>query len=77
MRRKLIGEFLAELAENPELLAEYGRDPEGVLREQSGLTPEQQDILSSNDLARIRDTIRDEYHRAEIIVVPLPVQHVA
>jgi hypothetical protein len=77
VRRKLIGEFLAELAENPELLAEYGRDQKGFLRERSGLTDEQQDILCSNDLKRIRDAVRDEYQSAEILMVPFPVQHVA
>jgi hypothetical protein len=75
--RKLIGEFLAELAENPDLLVEYARDQEGFLREQSGLTAEQQEILNSNDLNLVRDAVRNEYHSAEIIVVPLPVQHVA
>jgi hypothetical protein len=42
-----------------------------------GLTDEQQDILCSNDLKRIRDAVRDEYQSAEILMVPFPVQHVA
>jgi hypothetical protein len=77
MRRKMIGEFLLELADDPERLDEYARDPANFLRRQSDLTEEQQEILLSRDLNRIRDAIRDEYGKAEVIVVPLPVQHVA
>jgi hypothetical protein len=68
--RKMIGEFMIELSEDPDLLASYREDPEAVLRE-SGLTKEQQEIVLSNDLGRIRDAIRDEYGRAEVIVVPM------
>jgi hypothetical protein len=74
--QKLIGEFLADLTEDPSLLKEYGRDQKGVL-ERSGLTKKQQDVLLTNELKPIRDAIRDEYKKADLIVVPLPVQHVA
>jgi Aromatic-ring-opening dioxygenase LigAB, LigA subunit len=67
---KPIGEFLTELADDPELLGRYREDPEAVLAE-SGLTEEQQEIVRSNDLARIRDAVRAEYQRAEIFVVPV------
>jgi hypothetical protein len=74
--QKLIGEFLADLTEDPSLLKEYARDQKGVL-ERSGLTKQQQDVLLTNDLKKIRNAIRDEYKKADLIVVPLPVQHVA
>ena len=77
MPRKMIGDFLVELSEDPSLLKEYQADQKGVLARKSGLTEEQQNILCTNDLKRIRDAIRDEYKKAEIVVVPLPVQHVA
>ena len=69
--RKLIGEFLTELADpgNRELLERYLKEPEAVLAE-SGLTEEQQETIRSHDLARIRDAVRDEYQRAEILVFP-------
>ena len=76
MAQKLIGEFLADLTEDPSLLKEYARDQKGVL-ERSGLTKQQQEVLLTNDLKKIRNAIRDEYKKADLIVVPLPVQHVA
>jgi hypothetical protein len=73
---KLIGEFLLELYEDADKLARYMEDQAGALAH-SGLTEEQQETLLSNDLNRIRDAIREEYEKAEVIVVPLPVQFVA
>jgi hypothetical protein len=75
--QKLIGDFLVDLTEDPSLLKEYGRDQKGVLEHRSGLTKKQQEVLLTNDLEQIRDAIRDEYKKADLIVVPLPVQHVA
>lgn len=73
--RKLIGEFLLELGDKKKLAA-YRADPKGVLAD-SGLTKAQQRIILSNDLKKIRDAIRDEYRKANVIVVPLPQQNVA
>jgi hypothetical protein len=63
---KLIGEFLSEL-EDPHKLKAYLDDPEKVLRE-SGLTDEQRETLRSNDHARIREAIREEYKDAEVLL---------
>jgi hypothetical protein len=71
----MIGDFLLELAEDPELLARYKDDPTRVLAE-SGLTDEQQEILRSNDLKRIRDAIRAEYQEAKVILVPWPMMNI-
>jgi hypothetical protein len=67
--RKLIGEYLLELSKDKRRLKRYAADREGVLT-RSGLTKEQQKILLSDDLRRIRDAIRDEYASANVIVVP-------
>jgi hypothetical protein len=71
----MIGDFLLELAEDAELLARYRDDPARVLAE-SGLTDEQQEILRSNDLKRIRDAIRAEYQEAKVILVPWPMMNI-
>ena len=64
---KLIGEFLSELAENPDTLQAYIASPEQALLV-SGLTEEQQETLLSNDLNRIKDAIRVEYGKAEVLL---------
>jgi hypothetical protein len=74
--QKMISEFLGELSESTARLAEYALDQEGVLA-RSGLSPGQQKILLTNDLKKIRDAIRGEHKKSDLIVVPLPVQHVA
>ncbi len=66
---KLIGEFLSELAEKPELLGAYLENPQAVL-EDFGLTDEQQATLLSNDLPRIRGAIREEYASANVLLFP-------
>ena len=68
--RKLIGEFLLELGEDKHGFARFARDPEAVLAV-SGLTKEQQLILRSNDLKKIREAIRDEYKSAKVILFPM------
>jgi hypothetical protein len=75
--RKMIGEFLVELTEDPSQLAEYQRDQRGFLAKRSDLSEDQKAALLSNDLKRIRDVVRDEYKKADVIVVPMPAQHVA
>ncbi len=72
--RKLLGEFLIELAENKELLDEYLEDPRRVAAA-FGLTEEQQQVLASYDLRRIRDFVRDEYQKAEVLVFAIPMGH--
>lgn len=71
----MIGDFLLELADDPELLARFRDDPATVLAE-SGLTTEQQEILRSNDLKRVRDAIRAEYQEAKVILVPWPMMNI-
>ena len=71
----MIGDFLLELADDPELLARFRDDPATVLAE-SGLTAEQQQILRSNDLKRVRDAIRAEYQEAKVILVPWPMMNI-
>jgi hypothetical protein len=71
----MIGEFLLELGEDAGLLARYRDDPETVL-EESGLSADQQEIVRSNDLKRIRDAVREEYHDAKVILVPWPMMNI-
>jgi hypothetical protein len=73
---KLIGEFLTELAEKPELLAAYLENPLRVL-DDFGLTEEQRETLLSNDLPRIRAAIREEYATANVLLFPFPQNIVA
>jgi hypothetical protein len=68
--RKLIGEFLLELSEHKRSFQHYAQDREKVLAE-SGLTKEQQEIILSDDLERIRDAVRDEYRSAKVLVVAM------
>ncbi len=68
--RKLIGEFLIELSEDKRGFSNYLENPESVLAE-SGLTKSQQKLLLSNNLARIRDAVRDEYKTAKVILFPM------
>jgi hypothetical protein len=72
---KLIGEFLSELAEDQELLNAY-LDNQRATLDKSGLSAEQRDVLLSNDLARIREAIREEYAKAQVLVFPIPLQHI-
>jgi hypothetical protein len=74
--RKLMGEFLSELAENALKLSAYLEKPDEVM-ERSGLTEDQREILRSDDLARIRDAIREEYASAAVLLFPFPVQHIS
>jgi hypothetical protein len=64
---KLIGEFLSELADDPDKLQAYLENPEQVMQE-AGLTEEQRETLLSNDLNRIKDAIREEYGKAEVLL---------
>jgi hypothetical protein len=77
VEQKLIGEFLVELSEDPSLVKEYQDNQKEFLEGRSDLSQEQKDVLLTNDLKTIREAIRDEYRTAEVIVVPLPAQHVA
>jgi hypothetical protein len=72
---KLIGEFLLELEKHHRFDA-YRQDPAKVLKD-SGLSKEQQEILLSNDLHKIREAIHHEYREAKVIVVPLLVMNVS
>ena len=64
-KHHLIGEFLSEL-EDPEKLKAYLSDPEKGLRE-SGLSDEKQATLRSNNPAKIRTALQDEYKDAKVI----------
>ena len=70
--RKLIGEYLLELNESKRKLNNYLADPDKALA-RSGLSPEQQAIIKSGDVRKIRDAIREEYASAEVIVVPFNI----
>jgi hypothetical protein len=63
----LIGEFLSELADDPDKLQAYLENPEQVMQE-AGLTEEQRETLLSNDLNRIKGAIREEYGKAEVLL---------
>ncbi len=65
-----IGEFLLQLAEDPDLLARYREDPTAVLAE-AGVAPEHHEALVSGDLKRVRALLGDEYPDAEVFIVPL------
>jgi hypothetical protein len=64
---KLIGEFLSELADDPDKLQAYLENPEQVMQE-AGLTQEQRETLLSNDLNRVKQAIREEYGKAEVLM---------
>jgi hypothetical protein len=71
-RRKLIGEFLTELADHPKRMREYLEDREKVMRE-AGLDDHQREVLLSNDLRRIRDAIHEEYATAHVLLFAIQV----
>lgn len=58
MASKMV-DFLLELNQNPKLIADFGKDPEGTLA-QSGLPREAQDVLKTRDPVRIRQAIAQE-----------------
>jgi hypothetical protein len=72
-RRKLIGEFLSELADHPKKMREYLADREKAMRD-AGLDHHQRQILLSNDLHRIRDAIHEEYATAQVLLFGLAIQ---
>ena len=55
-----ISGLLVHLADNPSEIEEFKKDPEGVMT-RYGLTPGQQEIVSSGNLGAIRDAIDYEY----------------
>ena len=65
--RKLIGEFLLELSEHKHGFANYAQNRQAVLAK-SGLTKEQQEIVLSDDLEKIRRAVREEYKTAKVIL---------
>jgi hypothetical protein len=64
-----VGEFLIRLGDDPDLLARYKQDPYPVMDE-AGLSPEQQDLIMSGDVRRIREDLRREYPDAEVFLLP-------
>ena len=58
---KTIGDFLIELSVNPELLDDYWNDPEGVVRDRSGLSTDKQEIVLTNDPSAIVAALEEEY----------------
>lgn len=60
-----IGEFLIRISEDPDA---FFRDPEKALAE-SGLTPEQQDIIRSGDIRRIQEAVRAEYPDRDLFFI--------
>lgn len=55
-----IGEYLIEVSEHPEQLEEYYDNPKAALTK-AGLTDEQQEIVLSDDPAKILTVLQDEY----------------
>jgi hypothetical protein len=67
---KLIGEFLLDLARDKKGLASYAEDPEAYMAAY-GLNKTQQKILLGNNLEKIRETVREEYRKADIFIFPM------
>jgi hypothetical protein len=63
-----IGDFLTRLGEDPELLERYFADPDSVLAD-SGLSPDQQAIVRSEDAATIQAALTEEYPGSHVGVV--------
>jgi hypothetical protein len=61
---KLLGEYQLELQQDPDTRNRYDEDQRSALRD-SGLTEDQQAILLSRDLARIKDAVDAEYREAD------------
>jgi hypothetical protein len=68
--KKLIGEWLIELVEDPELMKGFRADPDKALQD-SGLSDDQQRVLRSGDQRAIREAVRGEYGRTEIMLFPM------
>jgi hypothetical protein len=68
--RKLIGEWLIEVTENAELMDRLRKEPDKTLDE-SGLSEDQKLIVKSGDPKKIRDAVREEYQRTEIMLFPM------
>jgi hypothetical protein len=68
----MIGQFLVRLVEHPETLASYRDDPQGTM-EAEGLSAEEQEIVLSGDLKRLREALEAEYPDKEIFVGHAPI----
>ncbi len=62
-----LGDFILSL-ENARRLAAFNKDPQGVM-ERAGLTKQQQKLLQSGDVKRLRTALRRENPRAKIYVL--------
>lgn len=63
-----IGDFLSRLSEDAELLERYYQDQDAVLAH-SGLSETQQEIVRSEDAARIQAALMEEYPGSDVGVI--------
>jgi hypothetical protein len=61
--------FLLRLAENPEVFAEFKRDPEALMRD-AGLSDEERSALMSNDGDRIRQAVASSIDEPQVMMLP-------
>jgi hypothetical protein len=62
-----IVDFLERLADDPDLEAQFGKEPKRVISD-FGLTPDQGFLILGGTIAELRDAIRDEVG-AEVVVI--------
>jgi hypothetical protein len=68
----MIGPFLIQLVEQPDVLAQYLKDPNGAM-DAAGLTDTEQEILRSGNLRRLREALQQEYPDKKIFLGHVPL----
>jgi hypothetical protein len=64
-----VGEFLIRLGEDPDLLPRFKKHPYEVMGE-AGLSEEQQALIMSGDVGRIRGELEREFPNAQVFLLP-------
>ena len=67
----MIGPFLMQLVEEPEVLANYLRDPEGAM-DAAALSDSEREIIRSGSLTRLREALQQEYPDREVFLGNVP-----
>jgi len=67
----VIGPFLIQLVEQPDVLGQYLKDPQGAM-DAAGLSGGEQEILRSGNLMRLREALQEEYPDREIFLGHVP-----
>jgi len=67
----VIGPFLIQLVEQPDVLGQYLKDPLGAM-DAAGLSTSEQAILLSGDLRRLREALQEEYPDREVFLGHVP-----